>query len=70
MRDNYWARIRRTRLSNHDIERPWLIKIYPPGEENYFNWLGTSRARTFEDAIRIAHMNIEYEVKQKDERDS
>lgn len=65
MRDNYWARIRKTRLSNHDIDKPWLIKIYPPGARGYFDYLGTSRATTFEQAIKIAHMNIEYEIRQK-----
>lgn len=63
MRDNYWAKIRRAAMTNHDIERPWLIKVYPPGEERHNGWLGTSRARTFEDAIRTAHQNIEYEIK-------
>jgi len=61
MRTNYWAKIRKIRL--HDVDKPWLIKIYPPGEEKHNGWLGTSRARTFEDAIKTAHQNIEYEVK-------
>lgn len=65
MRNNYWARIRKTRLSNHDIDKPWLIKIYPPGARGYFDYIGTSRAKTFKDAIRIAYQNIEYE-KRKD----
>lgn len=63
-RDNYWARIRKTRLSNYDVDKPWLIKIYPPGAKGYFDWIGTSRARTFEQAILVAHQNIEYEIEQ------
>lgn len=64
MRDNYWARIRKTRLSNHDVDKPWLIKIYPPDAQDYFDYIGTSRARTFEQAIQVAHQNIKYEMKQ------
>lgn len=67
IKNNYWARIRKTRLVNMD-DREWLIKIYPPGVTGYFDYIGTSRADTFEQAIMIAHMNIEYEMKQKDER--
>lgn len=63
MRNNYWARIRKTRLSNHDIDKPWLIKIYRPDAKCYFDYVGTSRATTFEQAIRVAHQNIEYEIK-------
>lgn len=63
MRNNYWAKITKMVTSVHNIERPWLIKVYPPGEESHNGWLGTSRARTFEDAIRTAHQNIEYEIK-------
>lgn len=68
MRNNYWARIRKTRLSNHDIDTPWLIKIYRPGDEGYFDYIGTSRAKTFEDAIRVAYQNIEYEIEQAKRR--
>lgn len=63
MKDHYWARIRKTRLSNHDVDKPWLIKIYPPGARGYFDYIGTSRARTHEQAIQIAHQNIRYEMK-------
>lgn len=63
MRNNYWARIRKTRISTFDIDRPWLIKIYPPDAKGYFDYIGTSRANTFEQAIRIAHMNIKYEMR-------
>lgn len=60
MRNNYWARIRKTRLSL-DIEQPWLIKIYPPDAKGYFDYVGTSRTRTFEQAIMT--------IREKDERD-
>lgn len=63
-RNNYWARIRKTRLSNHDVDKPWLIKIYPPGARSYFDYIGTSRATTFKQAILVAYQNIEYEMKQ------
>lgn len=49
-------------------DREWLIKIYPPDARGYFDYVGTSRASTFEQAIRIAHMNIEYEVKNERDR--
>lgn len=64
MRDNYWARIRKTRLSHHDVDKPWLIKIYSPSARDCFDYIGTSRARTFEQAIQLAHQNIKYEMKQ------
>lgn len=64
MKDHYWARIRRTRLSHHDIDKPWLIKIYPPGAKGYFDYIGTSRASTIEQAIDVAHQNIRYEMRQ------
>lgn len=64
MRDNYWARIRKTRLTAYDVDKPWLIKIYPPDAQDYFDYVGTSRASTFEQAIQVAHQNIEYEMKQ------
>lgn len=64
MRSTYWARIRKTRLSSHDVDKPWLIKIYPPGAQGYFDYVGTSRASTFEQAIAVAHQNIKYEMGQ------
>lgn len=67
MRNNYWARIRKSRL--RDPENPWLIKIYPPDSHGYFDYIGTSRAGTFEQAIRVAHQNIEYEMRQENGRD-
>jgi len=49
-------------------DRQWLIKIYPPGAQGYFDYIGTSRADTFKQAIMIAHMNIEYEVRENERK--
>lgn len=68
MKPGYWARIRKTRLSQHAVDRPWLIKIYPPGANGYFDYVGTSRAETFEQAIDLAYTNIEYEIKQSEKQ--
>jgi len=49
----YMVRIRKSRIK--DVELPWLIKLYPPGAETYFDYEESSRTETFEQAIAMAN---------------
>lgn len=50
--DTYWVQIKKSRFK--DVELPWIVKLYPPGAECYFDYEESTRAETFEQAIKMA----------------
>ena len=63
MKHGYWVKISKTVRSPHDVDKPWMIKVYTPASTNERDYVGVSRTKTFEQAIHVAHQNIEYEMR-------